>query len=143
MLTLDHLIDRLPVSPTFVRFLLAGGIATLTHLILFSLLLRIGGLYPVVASTIGFLVAFVASFLLQKYWTFREHSRERTPQQARTFFTLQLVNLVVNGVLVELFAVRLGLWDEGVQLVVLAAIAISTFFVSRMIFMSTGESRPV
>lgn len=139
---LDQLIDRAPLSPRFARFALSGVLASVVHVGVFSALVRLGGLYPVLATTIGFLIAFSVSFTLQKYWTFSEHSHEQRTRQALQFFVLQVANLTLNAFLVYAAVVRLGLWEEGAQVAILGVLALSTYLISRTIFRAPRAPEP-
>ncbi|NBD73543.1 hypothetical protein GVX82_00690 [Patescibacteria group bacterium] len=139
---LDQLIDRAPIAPQAVRFILTGVLASVVHVGVFSALVRLGGLYPVLATTVGFLVAFLVSFTLQKYWTFGERSRAQRTRQALQFFALQVTNLTLNALLVYVGVVRLGLWEEGAQVAILGVLALSTYLISRTIFRAPAEPEP-
>ncbi len=55
----------------FIRFGIVGVVNTVVDLGLFALLYRTGGLEPLLANGIAFILAVSNSYLLNHYWTFR------------------------------------------------------------------------
>ena len=84
-----------------LRFLIAGIIGLCVNLGIFHTLYVLG--VPYLAGSVGaFLTALIVGFVLQKYWTFEEHTHERARKQFVLYSTLALCNLVVNTLVVYL-----------------------------------------
>src|ERR1700691_1156929 len=64
---------RMPLLLQFVKFGIVGVSNTLIAFALYTLLLKVFGVWYVAASGIGFAVGAVNGFLLNRRWTFREH----------------------------------------------------------------------
>jgi putative flippase GtrA len=90
---------------TKIRFLLRYGISGLT-----GALIQVVSLYVWVSVlnlkdtyllglVVGFVLALIASFLLQKYWAFRDNGKERTPIQFVSYSTVALSGLTLNALL--------------------------------------------
>lgn len=123
----------LPAAQTFGsilrlgRFLISGGIATAVNLAALYLLIAVG-LWYLTSSIIAFFVGFVASFILQKFWTFKDHRRDVMGRQLVVYLAIVLVNLGLNTGLVYLFVEYGTLWPLVAQALSSLAIAFEGFF---------------
>ena len=64
---------HVPVLVQFVKFGIVGISNTLLTLAIYTLLLKVAGVWYLAASAIGFGVGAVNGFLLNRRWTFRGH----------------------------------------------------------------------
>jgi putative flippase GtrA len=62
-----------PVLIQFVKFGTVGVSNTLLTFLVYTLLLKVFGVWYLAASAIGFLVGAINGFLLNRRWTFKEH----------------------------------------------------------------------
>src|ERR1700728_1980968 len=62
-----------PVVVQFVKFGIVGVSNTLLTLVVYTVLLKVFGVWYLAASGIGFVVGATNGFLLNRRWTFREH----------------------------------------------------------------------
>jgi putative flippase GtrA len=62
-----------PVVIQFVKFGTVGVSNTLLTFLVYTLLLKVFGVWYLAASAIGFLVGAINGFLLNRRWTFKEH----------------------------------------------------------------------
>ena len=65
--------SRAPVLIQFVKFGIVGVSNTLLTFVVYTLLLKVFGVWYLAASAIGFIVGATNGFLLNRRWTFREH----------------------------------------------------------------------
>lgn len=121
-----------PHLPQLFKFLVSGGTATLVHLGTFYLLSSVVGMWYGSATTIGFLLGFVVSFTLQKYWTFQESSKKGVHKQAGLFFVLQIGNLALNFLLMVVLVGGMGIPELIAQVCVLGFLAGCTFVTSKL-----------
>lgn len=109
------------------RYLISGGIATALNLLLLYLGTDGLGLHYLLSSIISFSIATVASFLLQKFWTFKNASLTQTPAEFSLYLVLTLFNLVLNSALMFLFVSMLNVWYLFAQIITAAFIAIESY----------------
>src|SRR3979409_1777703 len=64
---------RVPMLMQLVKFGAVGVSNTLLTFLVYTLLLKVFGVWYLAASAIGFLVGAVNGFLLNRRWTFKEH----------------------------------------------------------------------
>src|SRR5438552_16938904 len=62
-----------PLLIQFVKFGIVGVSNTLLTFVVYTLLLKVFGVWYLAASAIGFAVGTINSFLLNRRWTFRGH----------------------------------------------------------------------
>lgn len=87
------------------------------------------GFYYLVSVVFAFLIAVVVSFILQKFWTFRNNSKTDMRRQAVVYITTAVINTGLNTLLVYLFVEHLGLHYLVSQFFSSGLIAFESFFV--------------
>lgn len=83
---------------TFIRYVTAGGLAALLHLVVLVGLVELAGFLPTPASAIGFCMAVMANYWLQYHWTFAAAGPHRV-----VFVRYVLVTLAGLGINTGLF----------------------------------------
>ncbi len=129
--------ERYPSYARVFRFLFSGGTALGTDLVLLYIFTDIFGIWYLASAVAAFILAFSVSFVLQKFWTFGDHSREGIHMQMSLYFLVAVANLVLNTLLVYAFVERASMHYLLAQIVASALIAIESFFIyQRFIFQS-------
>lgn len=117
------------------RYLVSGGSAAVVHVGMLFVFVELFHLWYVLSSMSAFLIAFVVSFLLQKFWTFQNTSREGVHKQAGVYFIVAVINLALNTLLIYVFVEYFNFHYLIGQIVASGLIAISSFFIySKFIF---------
>ncbi len=118
-----------PVLVQFVKFGIVGVSNTLLTLAVYTVLLKVFGVWYLAASAIGFAVGATNGFLLNRRWTFREHVGDAlTPVR---WGIVQSGGLGVNEALLYLL-VHDGHVDKLVaQVCATAVVTVTTFIVNR------------
>lgn len=113
----------------FVKFGIVGVSNTLIFFAVYTLLLKVFGVWYVAASGIGFAVGAVNGFLWNRAWTFKGHVGDAlTPVR---WFVVQTSGLLVNLGLVYLFVDGAGLGELEGQAVTIVIVTVLTFLVNR------------
>ena len=113
----------------FVKFGIVGISNTLLTLVVYTVLLKVFGVWYLAASAIGFAVGAVNGFLLNRRWTFREHVGDAlTPVR---WAIVQTCGLAVNEGLLYVFVHDAHLDKLLAQLCATAVVTVSTFFANR------------
>jgi putative flippase GtrA len=121
--------DRRQLATQFVKFGIVGISNTLLTLAVYTLLLKVLGVWYVAASAIGFLVGAVNGFLWNRRWTFREHVGDTlTPVR---WFVVQGCGLLLDLLLIYLFVEHAGLDKLLGQACATAVVTVLTFFANR------------
>jgi dolichol-phosphate mannosyltransferase len=91
----------------FFRFLIAGSMGAIVNLSVLYIFTDILGVWYLYSSVSAFIGSFFVSFLLQKFWTFRDHSKDNIHKQASLYFLVLLCGLGLNT-LILYFLVEYG-----------------------------------
>ncbi|MHB8242450.1 MAG: GtrA family protein [Solirubrobacteraceae bacterium] len=120
---------RGPVVIQFVKFGIVGVSNTALTFIVYTLLLKVFGVWYLAASAAGFAVGATNGFLLNRRWTFREHVGDTlTPVR---WAVVQGCGLAVNEGLLYLFVHDAGLDKLIAQALATVVVTVSTFIANR------------
>jgi putative flippase GtrA len=118
-----------PVAVQFVKFGIVGVSNTLLTFIVYTLLLKVFGVWYLAASAIGFIVGATNGFLLNRRWTFSEHVGDSlTPVR---WAVVQGCGLGLNEGLLFLFVSEARLDKLLAQAFATVAVTVTTFFANR------------
>jgi putative flippase GtrA len=118
-----------PVLVQFVKFGVVGVTNTLLTFAVYTLLLKVFGVWYLAASAIGFVVGTINSFLLNRRWTFRGHVGDAyTPVR---WTVVQCCGLGINEGLLYVFVHQAQLDKLLAQAFATAVVTVSTFFANR------------
>ncbi len=120
---------RAPLLLQFVKFGVVGVSNTLLTFAVYTFLLKVFGLWYLLASAIGFVAGAVNGFLLNRRWTFKEHVGDSlTPVR---WGVVQSCGLGLNELLLYVFVHDGGLDKLLAQAFATVAVTISTFLANR------------
>lgn len=118
-----------PLLVQFVKFGIVGISNTLLTFAVYTLLLKVFGVWYLAASAIGFVVGAVNGFLLNRRWTFRGHVGDAlTPVR---WMVVQSCGLALNEGLLFLFVDDASLDKLLAQAFATAIVTVLTFFANR------------
>jgi putative flippase GtrA len=95
----EQLAARGPAALQLARFSVVGGLGTVTNLVLFFLLVDLGGVPPLAGATLCFAVAVTQNYVLNEIWTFATGSEDRSAGWARRFSFERYAKFVVASLL--------------------------------------------
>lgn len=120
---------RTHVLVQFLKFGVVGVSNTLLTLAVYTLLLKVAGVWYLAASAIGFVVGATNGFLLNRRWTFRGHVGDAfTPVR---WGVVQGCGLGINEGLLYLFVHDAQLDKLIAQVCATAVVTVTTFFANR------------
>lgn len=122
-----------------IRFMIAGGLAgavDLTLLFIFHGPLRIN---VVAATTLAFILSFLVSFTLQKFWTFKHQRGRKTGGQLFLYTLNTIIGLYLNGALMHWLVNREHVWYLLAQVLVGLTLATGNFLVYKFIVFKHHE----
>jgi putative flippase GtrA len=122
---------RVYKSKKVIKYIFSGGMAAVTNLSALYLLVEFLGVHYLVASILSFIVSIAVSFIMQKFWTFEDSSRDTIHAQFAIYTVVVLINLVLNTFLVYAFVEWLSIWYFAAQFLAAAIIALVSFFAYR------------
>jgi putative flippase GtrA len=118
-----------PLLAQFVKFGIVGASNTLLSFLIYTLLLKVFGVWYLAAAAIGFVIGAVNSFLLNRSWTFRGHVGDAlTPVR---WGVVQCCGLGLNEGLLFLFVKGAGLDELVGQATATLIVTVATFSANR------------
>ena len=127
---INSIISKL-IKYTIVRYVISGGTSATVNLLVFSLFFYIFHLYYIFSNIIAFTIAFSVSLLLQKFWTFRDHSTENMHIQTTLYLLSSLFGLAVNTLVLYICVDFLGILPIISVIIAGISTALCTFPISR------------
>jgi putative flippase GtrA len=115
-----------------VKYVIAGGTAAAVDIGILYILTDLAHIWYLLSAVLAFAVAFVVSFTLQKFWTFRDRSTENLHAQAGLYLAVALFNLCLNTALMYLLVDIFDIWYVFSQIFVGIFIASFSFFIYRI-----------
>lgn len=112
-----------------IKYVISGGTAAVIDLFFLYFFVEHSSMTYLSAAVIAFLIAFCASFTLQKFWTFKDSSVEKVHKQATVYLIVSLANLGLNTFLIYVFVEYSHLHYFISQILAGALLAVSSFFV--------------
>ncbi len=113
----------------FVKFGIVGVSNTLLTFVIYTLLLKVFGVFYILASAIGFVVGATNGFILNRRWTFAGHVGDSlTPVR---WGIVQSCGLGINLGLLYLLVHDAKIDELVAQAIATVVVTISTFFVNR------------
>lgn len=119
----------------YVKYLIAGSTAAGVNLLSILLFVEVLGTYYLLGSALAFILGFITSFILQKFFTFGDTTLHVVHRQLALYFGIALGNLGLNTILVFVFVEFLGVWYFLSQMVASVLIAVASFYLyKRFVF---------
>jgi len=124
------------------RYILAGGIAVLTNLIVLFVLVQYFHIWYLISASISFCGAVAVSYVLQKFFVFRNYGLDNTPRQFLHFFFYQIFMLGLNAILMYSFVDGLHIWYLLAQTISAAITAcLNYLYFQKFIFNNKGNDQ--
>ena len=117
------------LSQQFILFTAVGGIGTAAHYAVLILLVQVVDLYPVVATTIGFVVGAIVNYVLNYCLTFSSSKRhtEALPKFLLVAFSGAVINTLIMMAGLNLFDIHYLI----IQLVATGLVLLFNFMANR------------
>ncbi len=118
-----------------IRYAISGLSGVIANLLVFSLAVEVYALWYMYAAVLGFLVAYLVTFTMHKFWTFVATPLNRTFSQGWLYLLSALATLAVNSALLYVQVEWLGLWPiVGQAIALFISAGFSFIFTSQVTF---------
>jgi putative flippase GtrA len=126
------------------KYIVSGGSAACVNLGVLYLLTEYAKLHYLQSAVLSFVCAFLVSFLLQKFWTFRDARKEVIHWQMIGFLGSSLVNLFLNTAIIFILVEYLHVWYLIAAFIAGTLLAVASFFVyHHLIFKESVAENPL
>ncbi|MFA5184393.1 MAG: GtrA family protein [Patescibacteria group bacterium] len=122
-----------------IKFIVAGCFSGGTDLLLLFFFHGLFGLDIVWSTSLAFILAFLVSFTLQKFWTFRNYSQSKAFHQLFLYILNAALGLYLNGLLMHILVNKYAIWYILSQIIVNLSLAILNFVVYKFIIFKIGH----
>ncbi len=119
-------------SNRLLRFIVAGCTAAFSQIFLLFIFTEIFGIWYLYSSILSFLVALVISFILQKFWAFRDREITGAHVQFVKYTLVAISGLLLNTFLMYVLVAGVGFWYIIAQFVSGIVIAVHNFVLYRI-----------
>lgn len=127
-------------SYPFIRFLFSGGTTAIIHIGTVYILSHVFSVWYLYATITGFLCAVGFSFVMQKFFTFRNMDMQAIRIQLFLFSFIAVMNFIANGALMFYFVEYINLIPIVAQLTTSVIIAVWSYLVYGRLFRIQEES---
>ena len=125
----------MPKNYRIIRYIFSGGITVVVNLMVLYILTDIFYLWYLISAVIAFCVGIIMSYLMQKFFTFRNNSTKNLHIQFSVFFFYNIAMLGLNTLLMYLFVDIIGFWYLFSQITITICTSfLNYFFFSKILF---------
>jgi putative flippase GtrA len=136
------MLDANKVYLQILTYVCVGGVVVALNVSLLYAFTEFLHIYYLASAAGAFCIAFLASFFLQKFFTFRDASTDRVRSQMTLYLALQLANISANMALLYALVEYLKVWYILAEVVVSLVLAAATFIFSRRFIFVRETSSP-
>ena len=124
-----------------IKYIFSGGLVTASNLLILFISVHYLKLWYLISSVIAFCFGVSISYILQKFFTFKNYELENIHKQFLNFFIFALIMLVFNTLLMYVFVDIIKIWYLLAQAVssILIAFINYTYF-NKVIFKKIKQS---
>ncbi len=123
-----------------VKFIFAGGLAGGTDLVLLYIFHGLFGLGLVFSTSAAFILSFLVSFTLQKFWTFRNFRQDKMVGQLFIYILNAFIGLNLNGFFMHTLVRKYAIWYLLAQIIVNLMIGVWNFIIYKFIVFRTDKN---
>ncbi|HEY9583303.1 MAG TPA: GtrA family protein [Candidatus Paceibacterota bacterium] len=123
-----------------VRYVIAGGTAALVDLILLYVGTEVFHVWYLSSAIFAFTIAFIVSFLMQKFWAFRDSRTDGMHGQLLSYLFVLIFNMGVNTTFIYILVEHGNQHYLIAQIISGAVIALWSFFIYRRVIFHEGAS---
>lgn len=136
---MEFLLNQIYKYKIYVKYVISGGTAASVDLALLYILTDIFGIWYLLSASLAFVVAYFVSFYLQKFWTFRDNSRERIAKQMSLYLIVGVSNLGINAGGMYILVDKLNVMYMLAQVIMGGLIAIGSFLIYKFVIFSATD----
>lgn len=118
---------------TGIKYVFSGGTAALVDLIFLYFLTDIIGIWYVYSAAAAFAASLVTSFVLQKFWTFRDNSFRHIKKQFVIYIVLGAINFFLTPALLYIIVEKFHVWYLLGAVFVMGALAMANYLINKFI----------
>lgn len=123
-----------------IKYIISGGSAAVIMFGSLYILTEYIGLWYIHSVIIAFLLSFVVSFTMQKFWTFQNKDKKYIHKQLSLYLLVSVFNLIFNGSVVYFLVEWVEIWYMGAQFITSAVLALTSFLIYKFLIFNNKEN---
>tara|TARA_Y100000310_G_C20675091_1_gene812564 strand:- start:972 stop:1430 length:459 start_codon:yes stop_codon:yes gene_type:complete len=126
---------------TILKHFFVGVIGAIIQFSLFIVFMLIWGEeYYLSSTTVAFGIALSITFILHKFWTYKDPILSSMYWQFSWFVAFGIGNIILNGLVMYILIEWAALWYLVAQIVTIISLSIISFVVNRLITFNLNET---
>lgn len=117
-----------------VKFCVGGGLGVATYYASLYILTEFVHFWYVVSAIIAFILNYAVNFTVQKFWTFENKDIKAIQQQIVMYFSMGVVFLPTNTLLLYLLVEYVHVQYLLAQLILTGLLSVISYFITHKIF---------
>lgn len=126
-----------------LRYLISGGTATSVNFFFLYAFTEWLNVYYLISVVIAFAMALGVSFVLQKFWTFKDTTKGNTHRQAFIYTSVAIINTMINVFFVYLLVEYVNIHYLLGQFISSVFIATESYFVYQILIFKKKPAQNV
>lgn len=123
-----------------IRYMISGGTSVGVLFVALFILHHTTAFSIVHISILSFILSTTTAFFLQKYWTWNDTRKTKTFVQMGVYISIMLIDIVLNGFIMNILINKFHLWYIYAQLITIACIVSGNYFLyDRFVFKNTVD----
>ncbi len=123
-----------------IRYVISGGTAALVDIVILYIATEYFGVWYLASAVFAFTLAFIVSFLLQKFWAFRDTRTQAMHGQLFSYLGVLVVNMILNTWFIYYLVEHGNQHYVIAQIISGAVIALWSFFIYRFVIFRLGAN---
>ena len=126
-----------------IRYIFSGGLTVFFNLAILYILTELFHLWYLMSAIISFCCGIIMSYLMQKFFTFKDKSTKDLHFQFSIFFLYNIIMLGVNTLFMYVFVDIMGFWYLFSQIVITMSTAVINYLFFSKILFNTSKKEPL
>ncbi|PIZ01116.1 hypothetical protein COY62_00275 [bacterium (Candidatus Howlettbacteria) CG_4_10_14_0_8_um_filter_40_9] len=127
------------LSRQIPKFAVVGVLNTIIDIGIVNVMVLMLGFNPVISNIVGVSVAIINSYILNKYWTFKDKEKEHVAQQFGIFVVLSLAGMAINTA-VFYFLYTMWTWSGTFAFSIVKLIGLSSIFKESFVLLNWAKA---
>jgi putative flippase GtrA len=138
MIKRPHIPPRLQF---ILRYIVSGGAGALIQLGTDVIMVEVFGQHYQLGVALGFCLALIVTFYLQKYWTFQDPSRLHVARQFSSYIVIAALSFAGNIFLTEFFVDNFHLHYLIAHMLTIAIVVVGSFLLNTFVTFRHAHTR--
>ena len=123
-----------------IRYIFSGGVTVVANLVILYTLVDVLHLWYVISAIIAFCCGIILSYVLQKFFTFKENSTKNLHIQFPVFVLYNIIMLGLNTLFMYFLVDIIGFWYLSSQILITICTAFINYTFFRLVLFKNDKN---